>query len=197
MALAYIDARNVMERLDSVCGPSNWKDTYERDEKGVMCCLSLRIGDEWIGKTDGAEPSDIEGYKGAVSDAFKRAAVKWGIGRYLYALDAPWVSLDQGKYIAKSELPRLAASLGGNARQAKEKPATGPSGGKNTMSTAEADEFGKMLAGLIKGQATTDQVHNVWEKNLEEMSRLPDKHRDRLLEIRDIHVEELKQGSAA
>ena len=38
---------------------------------------------------------DIEkGIKGAASDAFKRAAVKWGIGRYLYAMQPVWIAFD-------------------------------------------------------------------------------------------------------
>lgn len=91
MALAYIDARDVMDRLDTVCGPINWQDRYEFHGARTVCYLSIRVGDEWITKADGAGDSDVEAEKGAISDALKRAAVKWGIGRYLYALDAPWV----------------------------------------------------------------------------------------------------------
>lgn len=91
MALAYIDARDVMERLDAVCGPANWQDRYEFHGARTVCYLSIRIDGEWITKADGAGDSDVEAEKGAISDALKRAAVKWGIGRYLYALDAPWV----------------------------------------------------------------------------------------------------------
>lgn len=91
MALAYIDARDVMDRLDAVCGPSNWQDRYEFHGPRTVCYLSIRIDDEWITKADGAGDSDVEAEKGAISDALKRAAVKWGIGRYLYALPAPWV----------------------------------------------------------------------------------------------------------
>lgn len=92
LALAYIDARNVMERLDAVVGPDNWQDTYEETAKGrVICTLSLRVNGQWISKADGAGNTDVEGDKGAVSDALKRAAVKWGIGRYLYSMPATWV----------------------------------------------------------------------------------------------------------
>jgi hypothetical protein len=38
----------------------------------------------WISRCDGADDTNIEGAKGGLSDAFKRAAVKFGIGRYLY-----------------------------------------------------------------------------------------------------------------
>lgn len=91
MALAYIDARDVMERLDAICGPENWQDRYEFDGPRTICYLSVRIGDEWITKADGAGDTQVEAEKGSISGAFKRAAVKWGIGRYLYDLPAPWV----------------------------------------------------------------------------------------------------------
>lgn len=91
MALAYIDARDVMQRLDKVVGPANWQDRYEFHGARTVCYLSIRVNDEWITKADGAGDSDVEAEKGAISDALKRAAVKWGIGRYLYDLDAPWV----------------------------------------------------------------------------------------------------------
>ena len=45
--------------------------------------LELKDG-EWITKSDGADDSNIEGAKGGISDALKRAAVLFGIGRYLY-----------------------------------------------------------------------------------------------------------------
>jgi hypothetical protein len=91
MAMAYIDARDVMDRLDTVCGPINWQDRYEFHGTRTICYLSIRIGEEWITKADGAGDSDVEAEKGAISDALKRAAVKWGVGRYLYALETPWV----------------------------------------------------------------------------------------------------------
>lgn len=96
MALAYIDARDVMNRLDEVCGPGGWQDRYEFHGSRTVCYLSINVPviddvGEWITKADGAGDTDVEAEKGGISDAFKRAAVKWGIGRYLYDLDAPWV----------------------------------------------------------------------------------------------------------
>lgn len=92
MALAYIDARDVMDRLDEVCGPENWQTQYSETAAGrVLCSIGIRFGDEWIWKTDGAGNTAVEGEKGGISDALKRAAVSWGIGRYLYRLSSPWV----------------------------------------------------------------------------------------------------------
>lgn len=81
----YLTARHVMNRLDKVVGPENWRDEYEFLPGGrVMCTLYLRVNGEWIGKADMGTETDVEPEKGAVSDAFKRAAVRWGIGRELY-----------------------------------------------------------------------------------------------------------------
>ena len=95
-ALAYIDARVVMDRLDSVVGFDKWQSNYTPGVgTSIVCNIGIRIGDEWIWKADGAGPSDMEADKGALSDAFKRAGVRWGIGRYLYDLKAPWIELEQ------------------------------------------------------------------------------------------------------
>jgi len=94
LALAYLTARHVMDRLDAVCGSENWQDRYEFHGPRTVCYLSLRIGTEWVTKADGAGDSDVEAEKGAISDALKRAAVKWGIGRYLYDLGNIWVDLE-------------------------------------------------------------------------------------------------------
>ncbi|MCF0075459.1 Rad52/Rad22 family DNA repair protein [Dyadobacter sp. CY261] len=117
-ALAYIDARDVMKRLDEVVGPENWQDEYHYFGETAICRLSLYIpgtggtAPTWITKSDGAGDTAVEAEKGRISDAFKRAAVKWGIGRYLYDLDAPWVQLDN-KRIAKHEFAKLEAILNG------------------------------------------------------------------------------------
>jgi len=89
--LTYIDSRAVMNRLDKVVGPANWRDGFQsltlaEGKVVITCTLELKIDGEWIGKTDGAGQSDIEAEKGSLSGAMKRAAVKWGIGRYLYGL---------------------------------------------------------------------------------------------------------------
>lgn len=91
MALAYIDARDVMDRLDDVCGVEGWQCRYSHAEGKTICEIGIKVDGEWLWKADGAGDTQVEAEKGATSDAFKRAAVRWGIGRYLYALPAPWV----------------------------------------------------------------------------------------------------------
>ena len=93
MALAYIEARAAMDRLDKAVGSGNWRDEYlpGPSGEGVVCGISIHIGGEWVTKWDGAENTDFESVKGGLSDAFKRACVKWGVGRYLYRFPASWV----------------------------------------------------------------------------------------------------------
>ena len=73
MQLAYIDARDVANRLDEVVGIENWQDRYEEVSGRLMCYLSIRVEGEWITKADGAGDTNIEGEKGGISDALKRA----------------------------------------------------------------------------------------------------------------------------
>ena len=97
MALAYIDARDVMDRLDEVCGPDRWQTEFTETAKGrVICRIGILTENGWVWKGDGAGDTDVEGEKGGISDALKRAAVSWGIGRYLYRLKSPWVECEVG-----------------------------------------------------------------------------------------------------
>lgn len=94
MCLAYITNRAIMDRLDAVCEPGNWRNEYrDAPAGGVLCGISIRIGEEWVTKWDGAENTDMEAVKGGLSSAMKRAAVQWGIGRYLYNLTEGWAKV--------------------------------------------------------------------------------------------------------
>lgn len=109
MCFAYVTARAVQDRLDNVCGPHAWKvDYFHVQPGGVLCNLSIKIGDEWVTKQDGADESLTEPFKGGISGALKRAAVVWGIGRYLYDLEESFaVILDGRKDGAKHHKDKL------------------------------------------------------------------------------------------
>ena len=108
-ALAYITSRAVQDRLDEVCGPDNWKTSIEKTGDTYLCTLSIRVKHEdgtyeWISRTDGADATDIEPVKGGISGAIKRAAVHFGIGRYLYNLDEGWADIrEDGKLSGKTK----------------------------------------------------------------------------------------------
>jgi len=107
MAVPYISNRAIMDRLDLVCGPENWRNKFkEGPDGGVLCGLSIRVGEEWITKWDGASNTDIEAVKGGLTSSMRRAAVQWGIGRYLYRLPAQWLSVDEkGRFLQQPALP--------------------------------------------------------------------------------------------
>lgn len=125
IALAYIDSRDVMKRLDDVMGPENWQDRYPWSDGGRLVCeIGLRINNEWLWKANGAGDTQVEAEKGAFSDAFKRAAVLWGIGRYLYMLPNVWTPLDERRQLKETPmLPVWATPEGYREMLAKRKAA--------------------------------------------------------------------------
>lgn len=97
--VAYIDARDVMNLLDEVVGANNWQDKYEFIGDKLIAGIGIynsEIG-QWIWKFDTGTTGNIEEEKSLFSDAFKRAAVKWGIGRFLYDLDIQYVKTNEIK----------------------------------------------------------------------------------------------------
>lgn len=92
--LLYQDARCAMNILDSTVGPMLWQKEYFEANGLLFCKIGIFDADskQWIWKSDTGSKSNIEEEKGLASDAFKRAAVAWGIGRELYT--APRISVD-------------------------------------------------------------------------------------------------------
>ncbi len=89
--LCYVTNRAIMDRLDEVVGPGNWQNEFKPwGDKSQLCGISIRIGDTWVTKWDGASNTAVEAVKGGLSDSMKRAAVQWGIGRYLYKMGDTW-----------------------------------------------------------------------------------------------------------
>lgn len=144
LMLVYIDARDVMDRLDEVCGVENWKSEYRTVDsigyndktktyyptKTTICRISIKISDEWVYKEDGAGNTDFESEKGGMSDAFKRAAVAWGVGRYLYnASDYnTWVPYKGNQYTLytdnKIQLDNVARQLSQSLKQSSQETPT-------------------------------------------------------------------------
>ncbi|UYI79672.1 MAG: Rad52/Rad22 family DNA repair protein [Fusobacterium varium] len=109
MALAYVQARAIQNRLDNLFGVDGWSVSYKEITAGFICSLSVKINDKWITKEDGAAITEFESVKGGISSAFKRVASSgFGIGRYLYNAKNMWFPIkQQGKgYIFITE-PKL------------------------------------------------------------------------------------------
>jgi len=87
MIAPYVTARAIQDRLDEVCTPVFWWNEFRDWKGGQLCGITISIeGVGSVTKWDGAKDTQIEALKGGLSDAMKRAAVQWGIGRYLYSL---------------------------------------------------------------------------------------------------------------
>lgn len=121
-ALPYLDARNIQSRLDDILGAENWAVEYKSSPlpNGLICRLGIKVGDAWVFKEDGAQLDDVDAQnnnemaiKGAYTDAFKRAAVMWGIGRYLYDYKAPTVPIEirRGRPVLAQDPPALPAHM--------------------------------------------------------------------------------------
>lgn len=92
--LLYKDARVDMRILDDEFGPERWQSRY-REQKGTLfCSVGVLTKHGWVWKEDAGAPSNMEKEKGEASDAFKRACVRWGIGRELYT--APEIRVNNG-----------------------------------------------------------------------------------------------------
>lgn len=111
--VTYIDARTVQDRLDDVVGPGAWSFEWEpvvvangdvQAAKGTLTVHGVR-------KSDIGTASTFEASKGAVSDAVKRAAVHFGIGRYLYEMPSHWMPVEQGGRIPDNVLAQLRSRL--------------------------------------------------------------------------------------
>jgi hypothetical protein len=148
LAVGFIDARAVMDRLDAVCG-LNWSDSYDVLPSGsVVCKLQVVIDGQTIIKCDvgsqSEQPDDGDKLKAAFSDALKRAAVKFGIGRYLYRLPKTWADYDAAKKQIKAppQLPpwALPAKPGTAAALA---PVAGGNG--SAVTATEAKELRRLL----------------------------------------------------
>lgn len=171
MALAYLDSRDVQDRLNAVMG-MDWQVRHPWSCGTKLACeIGLKIDGEWIWRGDGAGDSDVEAEKGAFSDSFKRAAVRWGIGRYLYDVQSPWVTVEPaGKSwrIPEAELRRLASVLPrpANARARNQSAA---------RSTAEADPFVELSQEPPSPHPRSDEARAAYAKIKSEVkaARLP------------------------
>ncbi len=113
---AYIDSSGHPKAAGRRAGPRELEKPFhhhagqlQQHDSAISDEISIYYPDRQNGspKSDGAGSTDIEPIKGGLSNAFKRAASIWNIGRYLYELPGLWVMLKDGKYIDPAEKPKL------------------------------------------------------------------------------------------
>jgi hypothetical protein len=93
----HITPRVVQNRFDEAVGPFNWNMRLREVDKGFICRISVWDYEkqQWIFKEDGASLKEDKNVwsdpiKTVVSEAIKRTAVQWGIGRELYGFNNIW-----------------------------------------------------------------------------------------------------------
>lgn len=111
--LPYIDARAVQDRLDEVVGMEGWSFDWQPlvIEGGEVRRAKGTLTIHGVSKSDVGTESAWEPTKGCISDALKRSAVLFRIGRYLYALPDVWVTLDNDGNVPVEMLAKLRARL--------------------------------------------------------------------------------------
>src|SRR5690606_1789955 len=107
--VAYIDARQLFDQLDKVCGAGNWQSDFRLVDGKLYGGIGILIEQptedggtipaEWVWKWDVGSESNVEKEKGESSDALKRAGIHWGVGRFLYTLGV--VTLKSAEYNGK------------------------------------------------------------------------------------------------
>ena len=117
-----IDANTVRERLDAVV-PGEWDLTLTQlpaiptdDPKETTCSFKASLQVQGVVREDVGTGRD---YKQAATDAFKRAAVRFGIAHELYSYGANWVELDADGDLAKPIEDPAVAYARGNGQSAK------------------------------------------------------------------------------
>jgi hypothetical protein len=108
--VAYIDARDVMDRLDEVC-TYGWHRNHEELKGRIYAGVGIILpSGKIMWRWDCGTESNTEAEKGESSDSFKRAAVNVGVGRFLYDLDIKYLDANEKK--TSSNYPHVVDNKG-------------------------------------------------------------------------------------
>jgi hypothetical protein len=113
LAFAYADPRAYMDRLNDVVGPENWSKEFRTSVSEAKIFVTCRVTIKDLGFSEDvgeANLTDDNAYTVAASQAFKRACVQYGMGRYFYDLPKVWCDYDKAiKHLKTTpELPEWA-----------------------------------------------------------------------------------------
>lgn len=197
--LAYVTNRAIMKRLDEVCGKENWRNEYRDipNNGGVECGISIKVGGEWVTKWDAAENTQVEAVKGGRSGAMKRAAVQWGIGRYLYNLEEGFATVSMERvngftyardknigvfYWKAPELPVWALP----------KKESGES--TDQENTIDPDVILKDFTSYVEGENSPEKLKEKYGETWLLLSNHPE-HQGKCKDVTAIRIKELKEAS--
>ena len=95
--MAYINARDAQDVLDAYC-EYGWHRKHQMLNDRLYCSIGIEMPNgtiQW--REDCGTESNEDKEKGQASDAFKRSAVNWGIGRFLYEMDIKYITASEKK----------------------------------------------------------------------------------------------------
>lgn len=165
--LLYQDSRCAANILDETVGQGNWSNNYVRQGNTLCCSIGIYIKEHnaFVYKADAGTESNFEAVKGEYSDAFKRAAAKWGIGRELYS--APKIivpcdneyeqfSVDEISYDNKDRITDL--TISDSRGNVVFKYVEGQQVRINTEPALPPEEILKAVCGELKADADTKEL---------------------------------------
>ncbi len=170
LAIPYADARAYQDRLNEVAG-AHWSDDYAVLDDGAVVLCRLTICGVTRSDIGEAPKGDQNTATSALVQAFKRACVKFGVGRYIYDLPKAWVDYDpQRKRLTRkagrslraglaaqiSESPETQVEPKGRPPETKEAPAKGVTS-KGSNSEATPTVFWTLYNGH-KGKVSKEQA---------------------------------------
>jgi hypothetical protein len=178
MLLFYVTSRAIMDRLDEVVGPDRWFITYSpavNDDKNqsVQANLTIIMDDgTHITKSDVGINSQTEPVKGGYSDSIKRAAVHWGMGRYLYNFPVIWHPLKDGRLdfnttartVVDANFSKLKEFMPegyqpGKPSADRTPPAAAPKRDVNTYTPEERTKMRDAVTGARKRDVSADEIN--------------------------------------
>jgi hypothetical protein len=174
--VAYIDARAVQDRLDSVVGAGNWSFDWTPVviERGEVQVAKGAITIHGVSKSDVGTASNFEESLGCVSHCFKRAAVHWGVGRYLYNIPSQWVQVEKGGRLSATVRVQLRRVLEGGVSPEEERGRAQeePSASRADTHGAPADEPPRTMKPALR----LEMEHQPHGTTASEMKQFADSH---------------------
>jgi hypothetical protein len=172
--IAFADPRAYSDRLNHVFTPSGWTRTYEvntvssvtRMKKDkliqtgkVLVTCTVTIAEIGTHADSGEEWADEENaMTSAQAQAFKRACMCFGLGRYLYNFAEMWVPLNQHRQplhfpaLPQWALPKSIATAGNNNSGTGPRPAAMQRGPIDQKTIAKIEGFRRILGQPIYGE---------------------------------------------
>lgn len=153
-ALAFVPVRIYEDRLNELV-PGAWSTIFETwGADRIICRLTIHSVTR-SSTGDGAGSPDQVAGTAAEAQAFKRAASKFGLGRHLYDLPAPWVDYDAERRTIQPPRPaRAPAPTETRSRPQDPKPTASPSpDAPDVLGRARAATMHRELARLGLGRS--------------------------------------------